>query len=97
MHAKHGEQAAATQVDKSGVCAKERRVSELEDRAQDGGWERHVRVRDAEFVEVVYVGEAKDEGGDEDGFCEGGTRHDHERDRGGAEEDFFSERALMLC
>lgn len=96
MHAKDSEQATATQVDKSGIRTEKRRVAELEDGAEDGGWKGHLWVRDAKFVEVVHVCQAKDEGGDKDGFGEGGACQDHERDCGGAEKDFFGQRALIV-
>lgn len=94
VHAKGGEQAPRAQEDEGGVGAKEGRVAQLEDGAQERRGEGHARVGDAELVQVVDVREAEDERGDEDCAREGGARQDHERHRGGAEEDFFCQGAL---
>lgn len=94
VHGKGGGQAPRAEEDERGVGAEEGRVAQLKDRAQQGGGEGHARVGDAELVQVVRVREAKDERGDEDCAGEGGARQDHERHRGGAEEDLLGQGAL---
>jgi len=66
----------------------------LEDGAEDGANERRVWVLDAEFVEVVDVGETEDDGGEEDDCAIGGLGEEEERDGTGAEENFFCYGAL---
>jgi hypothetical protein len=51
-------------------------------------------VLDAEFVEVVDVGETKDDGGEKDDCAVGGLGEEEERDGTGAEENFFGYGAL---
>lgn len=89
MDTKHSQEASRAQVEKRGVGAKQGGIAELEQRPQDGGGGGDARVGDAELVEVVDVGEAEDERGEEDGFGEGGTREDHEWDGGGPKKNFF--------
>lgn len=78
------------------VCqgAEQGRVRELEDGAGNGGHEGGFWVRDAELVKVMDVGEAKDDGGQEDDSIEAGAGHQQQRDGGSAEETFFSDGAL---
>jgi hypothetical protein len=56
----HANDAAGAQIEEGGIAAEERGVAELEKRAEDGGRDRGVWVRDAEFVEVMNMCEAED-------------------------------------
>lgn len=68
MHERHSQQTARPEVQEGGVAAEERRVGKLEQGPREGAGDGRVWVRDAEFVEVVDVGEAEDDGGEED-YC----------------------------
>lgn len=95
MDQAHAQQAAAPEEDKGGVGAEQRREAELEDGPQGGGGDRHLGMRDAEFVKVVHVGEPKYNGRQEDGLGDRGLGQQHQRDTGGAEEDFLRHGTLF--
>lgn len=80
-----GQQRPRPQEEEVCESAKEGRVRELEDGAGNGGHEGRFRVRDAELVKVVDVGEAEDDGGQEDDSVEAGTGHQQQRDGGSTE------------
>lgn len=94
MDEHNGQQRPRPQKEEIGQGAKEGRVAKLDDGAGNGGHEGRFRVRDAELVEVVDVGEAEDDGGEEDDSVEAGAGHEQQRDGGSPEETFFSNGAL---
>ena len=78
----------------AGEPAEERRVSELEQRSQQRGEERGVRVGEGVFVEVVEVGDAEVEWCEEGGGGRGEVGEcDVDWCQDGAEDDLFGERA----
>ena len=88
-------QAACPQEDESRVPAEDGGVGELNERPQQGRRKRCIRMREFVLVEMVDVGDAKVQWGDEDQHRE---RQDRpgvrvQRDDHGAEEDFLGERS----
>lgn len=51
-------------------------------------------MRDAELVKVVDVGEAEDDGGQEDDSAEAGAGLEQQRDGGSSEKTLFGDGAL---
>lgn len=96
MHGAHGGQRAGAHKQEGGVRAEQRRVAQLEGGAQQRGGGGHLRVGEAELVEVVHVREAEDDGREEDGLGWRGLGEEEERRGGGAEEDFFGYGALDI-
>lgn len=94
MDEDHGEQRAGLGKEEGDVGAKEGGVGELDDGAGDGGVEGHGRVSEAELVEVVDVGAAKDERREEDDAGGCGLGEEEEGNYGGAKEAFFGDGAL---
>ena len=66
MREDDGEKGARPQEYEGGVPAEDGGVCELEERAEERGKKRGVRVRELVLVEVVDVGDAEVEGGEED-------------------------------
>jgi hypothetical protein len=94
MDKHNSQQRARPQKQEIRQGAKEGRVRKLEDRARNGGHEGRFRVRDAELVKVVDVGEAEDDGGQEDDSAEAGAGLEQQRDGGSSEKTLFGDGAL---
>jgi hypothetical protein len=87
-------QGAGAQVHKGSIPAEDGGVAELEEGAEKSGERRGVGVGESELVEVVDVGDAEVERGEEDDASWGDVGEDVEGDYGGAKHDFFGYRAL---
>lgn len=85
MDEDHSKEGAVADIDEGGVDAKEICVGELKHRAGDGRNDRDVRVSDAELVEVMEVGQAKNQGREEDDIPKTRAGDEEERHGGGAE------------
>lgn len=85
---------ACAYEDKGGKEAKQRCVGELEERAEHGEEQRGLRIGQAELVEVVDVGNAEVERGEEDDLLCGEACEDVKWDNQGAPDDLFADGAL---
>lgn len=94
MNQNDGRQGARSQVDEGSVPPEDAGIAKLEERAQQRRQSRGVRVREAEFVEVVDMGDAKVQRGDEDHMAGRDTRQQVQRDNGRAEHDLLGDGAL---
>lgn len=92
-----GGQAGGADEDEGAEEAEERGVGELEERACDAGDDGRVRVRDAELVEVVHVGDAEVERRHEDGRRRRDVGGQVQRDDERAPDQLFGGRALRGC
>lgn len=97
MQQHHGRQTARSEEHKGRVKAEQRRVPELHEDAHEGGKQRCVRVCQLVLIEVVDVGYAEVERGQEDDVLGGDLGEEMQWDEVGAEQELFRYRALFLC
>lgn len=89
-----GRQGAGAQEQEGSIPAKDGSVAELEEGAEEGGERGGVGVSEPELVEVVDVGDAEVQRGEEDDATWGDVREDMQGNEGGAKHNFLSDGAL---
>lgn len=93
MEQYHCDEGAGSQVHERGVPAKEGRVGELEQRSQECRCDGGMGMGEGEFIQVMDVGDAKVERGEEDDPGGLDVGEEMERDEEGAEENLLSDGA----
>jgi hypothetical protein len=94
MDKNHGKQRAIPEVEKGGIYTKEIGIRELKHGACNSRNKRDIRVSDTKLVEVIEVGQSKDQRREEDDGLETGTGGEEERDSGRPEQTLFCDGTL---
>ena len=93
MNQYHGDEGAGAQVQEGRVPTKQGRVGELEQRSQECRCDGGLRMREGKFIEVMDVGDAEVERGQEDDLGGLDVGQEMERDQEGAKEYLLGEGA----
>lgn len=94
MDKNDGEQGPRAQVDKGSIPAKDRGITKLEERPEQGRQGRGVGMGEAKLIEVVHMRDAKVQRRDEDDPAGRDMRQKMQRDNSRAEHNLLGDGAL---